>query len=562
LTIWFIVNVRRLITRVARIREIGALTILSLTGYIYVGFWTRDTLHFYLNDALNRTADALYVTYGRDPHLAAIGFFWPPLPQLIQIPIMPLVKPFGLIALAGPISTAVCVAATIPVLARIGRFLALSRWLTFAICLAFAINPVTVYYAANGMSEASFFFTGTLSLYGFLRYIRTHHPRDMWLFAWALSAMVLTRLEAPVVAVALAFIAAFSWRMFVNVGALKQAAWTVTLIGLPSLASFGTWMAVQWVIEGNPLFFTATNGAGAARSANPGIPPISEEPWASIPWAATHIIMFGGVIALVALSLLVSPIGNRTRGSLGLLATIGAFAAIQIASVGISKNGYGDPRYFVAAVPVAAVSAMWLASTTDSEVSKTWNIALVSLLLVSGASGSWYESSGQLTAIEHECAFFQYGVARLIPSLGRGGSSQNTSYCSPFYDSLAGFQNADRYLDSILKPSDRVLIDNGVMFASDLYTTHPNQFIVRNDRDWQKIAADPYPLVTYILTQSIGKTGKPLINGSTFVAGGGSVDLGAQIVEEDRTAWTLVGSFSELPADDVWVQLYKDVSSQ
>jgi hypothetical protein len=29
------------------------------------------------SDALSRTANAYYVLYSRDPHLAAIGFIWP-----------------------------------------------------------------------------------------------------------------------------------------------------------------------------------------------------------------------------------------------------------------------------------------------------------------------------------------------------------------------------------------------------------------------------------------------------------------------------------------------------
>src|SRR6202034_31059 len=171
----------------------------------------------------------LYVTESRDPHLAAIGFFWPPLPQLLQVPIIPLVEPLGLTLMAGPISTALCCAATIPVMAHIGRFLGLGRLTVLVFCLAFALNPITIYYSANGMSEACFFFTGSLSLYGFLRYIRNREVGDMWLFSFALAGVVLTRLEGPFFALALGVIATFSWRSLYDRDALRQSAWTALL---------------------------------------------------------------------------------------------------------------------------------------------------------------------------------------------------------------------------------------------------------------------------------------------------------------------------------------------
>ncbi|MCL2394077.1 MAG: hypothetical protein FWC87_05240, partial [Acidimicrobiaceae bacterium] len=65
---------RRAIRRVLAIREIGILTILALALYSYVGWYMFYVQHFFINDELNRTADAVFVTVGRDPHLGAIGF--------------------------------------------------------------------------------------------------------------------------------------------------------------------------------------------------------------------------------------------------------------------------------------------------------------------------------------------------------------------------------------------------------------------------------------------------------------------------------------------------------
>ena len=64
--------------------------VLDVPAYIYIG------------DALARTALASYVIQGRQPHLAAIGFVWNPIPSVLEIPFVLLLHLFGLQQLAGP----------------------------------------------------------------------------------------------------------------------------------------------------------------------------------------------------------------------------------------------------------------------------------------------------------------------------------------------------------------------------------------------------------------------------------------------------------------------------
>ena len=195
---------------------------LALTGYLWVGVWMRDDLHYFINDALARTSDAVFITVGRDPHLGAIGFFWPPLPQFIQAPFVPFLEPFGRSDLAGPISSGICMALTIPVLARLCTRLNLSRAMRFGICAAFALNPVTIYYAANGMSEACSILFISIAMLGFLTFIQTRSTPDLIVLTIGLCGAVLTRLEAPLLTVVLAAVASFEWRRW------RQSLWTAS----------------------------------------------------------------------------------------------------------------------------------------------------------------------------------------------------------------------------------------------------------------------------------------------------------------------------------------------
>lgn len=516
--------------RATRLREIGILTLIALIGYIAAAYWSRYGLHFWINDALNRTDDAVYVTIGRDPHLGAIGFYWPPLPQLLQLPLVPFFRPFGAEIMAGPVSTALCMAATIPVLARIGTRLGLGRRTTFLICATFAINPDIVYTATNGMSEACFLLTGAVTMLGFLTYIQTRATKDLLIFTLGLSGAIMTRLEGPLLVFALVVVATFSIRH------LRSAAWHFFIIIAPPYACFAFWILVQWILLKDPLFFLHQDvGPNPAPGTAVWLPNTAGHPWAVVPWALGWVLVLGPVLFVLVASLVVRPLAGRTRGTLGILAGIGSILVIQMYLVA-KGTGFGDPRYFVMTILFATVGAMWLASNRDgSLLLGTWNLALVATLVVAGATGSYALTSGRVTHEEAECSFFQYGVARVLPMLGR--QQVGRFRCVPPGDGLRAWQQADDWIDTDLTSHDRVLADNQSDFAASLFTTRPSLFIVRNDRDWQKAIADPRT-VTYIVTQSTTRTGPPTQSAS-YVG-----DEGANLLQLDRPGWHLVRSYA------------------
>ena len=562
---------RRAVRRVLATREIGILTILALILYSFVGWHLLYVQHFYINDELNKTADAVYVTVGRDPHLGAIGFYWPPVPQLLNCLFVPFLLPFGATIFAGPLQTAFCMALTIPVLAKIGKTLGVGRWSTFAICLVFAITPVTIYNSANGMSEAAFFLTGSLTMLGFFRYIRSHSTADMILFSLSMSAFILTRLEGPAVVAVLVVVASFEWRCLRSWKALRECTWNAILLVLPPVACFLFWLLEQWILLRDPLFFLHQSGVAGAAVAGPQdaiwLPNFHHHKIVLFQWAGHWVLVLGMTLAVALLGVIFRPMSDRTRGSIGILGAMATILAIQVYTVGWA-DGWGDPRYFSMAVPWAACAALWLASWTrrtaynprPSRVAWAglWNAGLIAILVVNAGTGNWTMSSGPTTHVERECTFFQDDVARLLPFLGRGGNPKSPSYCVLQKNSLAPLEAAAHWLDQRMTPRDRVLMDNNVVVAPDLYTAHPDQYIVRNDRDWQKIVANPGRKVTYIIAQSKTRRGDPSAFTST---NGGQEDYGAALVNARHAAWKLVfsrfGAQNITTSQDTWVQIYK-----
>jgi hypothetical protein len=502
----------------------------ALAAYVLVGFWIRFDLHFWINDALSRSADAVYVTIGRDPHLGAIGFYWPPLPQLIQCPLVALLEPFDLTQMAGPLSSAICLALTIPLLARLCRMLGTGRGLTFAICLSFAFNPIIVYYAGIGMSEACAFMALTITLIGFFGYIRSHSTPDLVILSAGLSAGVLTRLEGPFLAAALAIIAGVEWHT------LRQTTKNVFLIG--------TWMLIQWLLLGSPLFFLHQNSGGGLFVHSVSFPYVYHNPFLTAVWVAHWVPIFGLALLVVVADVIINPLSTRLRGNLGLLGGMGVFLAIQGETL-FNGTGTANPRYFVMGILFATAGVAWLSINRPGIHFRVWNASLVCLLVIGGGIGSYTETSGSLTHVEDECAFFQWGVAKVVPLLGRSQATAAVP-CTRPGNTLKAWQDLSNWLDPQLKPRDRVYADNADNYAAVLYTRHPNQYVVRNDRDWQKITDNPDDgEITYIVTQAIVRGSSTSAAPEQPIPGSGLPDQGAIIVDLDPKAWKLVNEFGD-----------------
>ena len=93
--------------------------------YLWLGWWLLYTQKYQLMDSTSRTIGAHVLVNGRDPHLGAMGFYWPPLPMFARVPFVMFFRLFDVAVFGGPASTAAVTAFTVPVLNRIGTHLRL-----------------------------------------------------------------------------------------------------------------------------------------------------------------------------------------------------------------------------------------------------------------------------------------------------------------------------------------------------------------------------------------------------------------------------------------------------
>jgi len=229
--------------------------VVAFAFYIAVAVYLVLDLHYLTRDAYTRVANAQFVLFSRDPHLAAVGFIWPPLPALLDAPLLLLKGWFPVLAthgFAGSVEAAAFSAGTAVLLNSALRELRVARPLRWLLYLAFVLHPMVIIYAIQGMSEAMFDFFVVGSLLGFLRWTRRGRAIDLTLAGAMVGLGSLVRYEILLVFVVLvcgvaivAYSRSRSWR---------ETETNLLLFGVPVAFLFGVWVVASGVIEGDAFF--------------------------------------------------------------------------------------------------------------------------------------------------------------------------------------------------------------------------------------------------------------------------------------------------------------------
>ena len=463
---------------------------LLFIAYAVLGMWLLYGIDYVIGDALARSAAARYVVAGRDPHLAAIGFVWLPLPTFVQIPFAWVLGPFGLAAAAGPISTAVAAALTFPVLAKTMRVLDVDPAFATAILAIYTLNPVTAFYAANGMSESLFFLFLALSLLGYVSWLRDRKPIQLATLGFALAGAMLVRYETVALMVVFGAGVAFQAR---KERRLLLASTTV----MPGVYALLLWLAMSFVLVGDAFFFATGFGSGGPSLAAPWLP--RERTLANgVAYALDRSLRFGApflafglIILVVAGRRLIARTRSRSVLQGLVIVAAGAVFPAHVAFLMSGNRTWGNPRYFTPLLVVAAVAAAWLFRETRGRRERRWQSVALRLAVVTafaagclGATVSFADP--KVSAVESE----PYVFGRL-PGL----SIARTAGAFP----IDTWRSIARDLDRRLRADDLVIADTHVSFPAVLFTKHPDRFMIPSDRDYEELVASRLAPVTYAI---------------------------------------------------------------
>ncbi len=499
---------------------------LGLTVFVVdlaVALYLSYGLHYVEGDALSRVASAYYVFFSRDPHLADIGFVWNPLPSLLELPLIllkPLYPAIAARGLAGDIVSALFEAVGVTQLVGIlESFEIPNAWRIVAASL-YALNPLILLYAANGMSDLMLLtaYLGTFN--GIMNYFRTGSVRALTVAGLWLAVGFGVRYEAVPFSI---FLTLGLVVALLNDRPASEIRATIILLLTPIVYAASIWMYFNWAIMKNPLYFIESPYGNAAQTGTgqyltPGLVHARHNMVGTLIHVAHFSLLFWpAVIGL--LGALVWAYGRRRDPRVFVLwgGMIGA-VALEAALTYLGKIASWD-RFYLSYIPMGVVSVGFVASKLACPRGgsrRPWVFGLMAVVLLLGDAGTW--GALRIPELSHPDGQMIYAAVtgKEAPSFARYTVSPVVSYLNQH-------------------PHLLVLVDAFTAEKIILQVRNPKQLIITSDQDFESILHNPLGRVNaFLLPKPVG------------VANLSAIDLAYPHMWAGHVKWTrLIKTFSD-----------------
>jgi hypothetical protein len=454
-----------------------------MAAYTVAGLVLAYPLNTIYGDSVARVGQAFYVLWSRDPHLGAIGFVWPPLQSLLEMPLVALwpVAHFMVDhAVAGILVSSASAALSVVVLSRTLRVFyldALERWVLVAL---YAASPMTVLYAANGMTEALFvLLLLTACLYATEYLYGSQDPALVGL-AVAVAVAFFVRYDSLAPAIALGTFLVVTSRLGERDPNRLEA--HLLTYGSPIVYAVTIWIFANWVIMKDPFYFARSQYSNAAQQAaiaagtDPALKGTFHSFAGSLLYALERASTVYPLFLPVLLVLLAIFLRERHRLALLLVLLLPSVVLFHALLLFLGQS-HGELRYFITALPFGSLAAGYIVSRTRPR--QYLALAMVALLSL----GGWAVTIGALG----NYAFSKEEVAHAFDHVPGVGQALNDQH-------LIAEQIA------ALHPGrGRVLLDTFGGNYLPLVSPDPQAYVVTSDRDFRFLLQEPQGHLDYIL---------------------------------------------------------------
>ncbi|CAN5684324.1 hypothetical protein BH09ACT8_BH09ACT8_48300 [soil metagenome] len=477
-----------------------ALFIALTATYFTIGAVLVIRFNMFEWDGVSRVANAGYTIMSRDPHLAAVGFVWNPLPSLVEIPLLALsawwpdVKVY---ALAGSLQSAVFMAGSVLIVRQIAIDREVGagwRWIAIA---CFALNPMNIVYGGSGMSEAAMMFCLLWSTRYLLLWVDSRRTGHLAWAGIALGVGYLVRYElipAACGAAAMVGVLAFVWSGHHH--RVSSATLNVVIVVFPTAAAFTLWAITGWIVSGD-LFATVTSQYGNTAQVETAMARGGITSNADTFVIAERLL---GMQPLLGLAVILAVAIWALTKRAALLVPLATFGAVLVFSAWgqYSASTYGLFRYYMPAIPIVLVIALACWTPTQSGTSRlrlgsvpacfgaaVLSLSLVVGLPVTGRSMLDENNSGQQLLLGVRSLFNRQEVPPNQQWYRRAGDDD---------------RRVATYLDNKNLDPGTVLTDTFISAVVWLSSDNPKQFVVTSDFDFTAALNRPWESgVKYIL---------------------------------------------------------------
>ncbi len=484
----------------SRLLSEGALpTWLFLIGYVILGGVLDFHYRIWAQDAVARQANGFSVLFSRDPHLGAIGFVWNPLPSVTTIPFLLFRGVFpGLVTnnFAGSLASAVCMAGAVWQFRATLQEWGVSRPARLVMTLCFAANPMILYYAANGMSEALYLFTLLGTTRYLIRWLRTGSLGSLVYAATWLAFGYLARDEtvgSAVLAAGVVLCVGWSRARGRGWGRVMTALSDCAIFLLPVATAFVGWAVISWVVVGQPFqqFSSKYGNASLVASGASEVGVRNVTLTQRLLFEAKALVAFSPFLAVLAVVALVVAARFRDTRFLAPVTVLGGALAFSMVSYAGGQT-FGYFRYYIAALPLGILLVASLIGAMEDRQAPAgdgsrWPIMvgsaavavlLVAPSLVSTGAGMFNPAVGGVEAAELGTVFQAHP------------SAADEVYAHR-YGTVRAFAAT---IDRLHLPDGSIVVDNAQPCLSNfiMNVKNPKVFVIPNDRDYQRVLGDPF----------------------------------------------------------------------
>jgi len=543
-------RLRRRLVLLLRPREGKIVFLASAVPFSAFAVYMSLVRHVAFADALTRLNNAESVLFAFDPHAAAIGFVYGPVPSAVMLPFLPLAKIWPNLQVynvIGSVMTALFAAGTMAVVVATARELRLPRFARYGLAAAIGVHPIYLVYASNGMAEGiNIFFLAVTARY-VLRWLDRSIGRDADLLyaGVAVSAAYLTRIEAGASGVAITILVGVVGFLR-GKGSLRQrrteGAMCATLVGLPFVFTFVVWAVTCKVII--KKFFPALAGAvsGAAKdNISSAISTGLGRPDATYDSLSARLEFLGvqtlGMAPLVVVAIIGMIVFTVTRADLrGIvpIATFGASLSVDVVQL-VQGASFANLRYFMLVIPLTVYGLMMFATLPAGRLRPRERLNRRGRQRLGRRYG----------VLVHLTSLIALGLAVTTPIAGvrlvrdtalavqerpwldaalHGSRAALGADVNTFDESRA----AARYVDGLDTPPGSVLVDAAAASALLAGSRDRDKFLANADRTWEASVADPGGRhVRYVMVSDAkGLAGDALDRAypKLFIEGGGIGD--------------------------------------
>jgi len=493
------------------------LTAAILLDFVYLSF---------VDDAVSRLANGYYVLYSRDPHLAAIGFVWTPLTSMADI--IPLLfkglwPALATHMMAGSLVTIVSMTGAVHQMRCALLEWGLRRPVRLTLTLLFALNPMLIFFAANGMSEALFIFALVATTRYLLRWVRRGDLHSLVYAATALAFGYLARNETILAAVVSGTFVL--WISFTReTGDRRQrfeTAFTDMIIYMaPFLVSIAAWLTISKVIVGDAFEQFTTN---ASQIKDTGFKPGTLAARLSHEFSAMEHL--APLLPLILITALVVAWRRHDSQVFAPLAVLGGGLAFDLLAY-CAGDLFPWFRFYILSIPIAVLLLGYTLAPASGAPAR------LETDTPRGAEPHRMPSRKWALGAFGAAAVGFVVLAPSIPASATGmlntniGAGETSNYIGFIFHSHLTTQDRgakDHYtkvmaIDSYiadLHPADgSIVVDNTVQCIPDVIITSPNGkvFVIPNDRDFQRTLADPLTFHAHYLLAPIGSGFPDLID--------------------------------------------------